>query len=154
MMKAGRTTGLILAAAVVWLAPAVAARADGPATQPGGDLESMPVNGSQEAGGGSGWGGWAQMLGAMAVVVGMVFALRWGLRRCGAGVRNQAGQAPSLEVLGGRALSSRHHVYLVRMGGRVVMIGASPGSLSTLAETDAARFDGQEETRKPPGGEA
>jgi len=110
------------------------------------DVASRPVGSSTRLGAGksfedgavprkngSATGDWLRTAGAMAIVVALIFAVRFLLRRIGgpAAAHRRLG---ALEVLGRQNLSGRHQLYLVRLGGRLLLVGAGPEGLSTLAE--------------------
>lgn len=102
----------------------------------GGD-ESRPIG---SGGSGSDPNGWLRTLGALAVVAGLIFAVRWLLRRWGAS--GQAGQAGPMEVLARASIAPRQQLLLVRLGKRLVLIGAGGGTMTTLAEvSDEAEVD-------------
>jgi len=73
------------------------------------------------------------MLLALVVVVGLIFLARYLLKRFG-GTGKLSGRSAVLEVLARTSLTSRHQLFLVRMSGRLVLVGAGPGGLSCLAE--------------------
>jgi flagellar protein FliO/FliZ len=103
----------------------------------GGD-ESRPIGGGPANGGGA--VGWLRTLGALAVVAGLIFAARWFLRRWGASA--PAGQAGPMEVLARASVAPRQQLLLVRLGKRLVLIGAGGGTMTTLAEvSDDAEVD-------------
>jgi flagellar biosynthetic protein FliO len=130
--RTGRWT--VLLAAVLLAGTVCCAWSDGPADAPVDDVESQRVGGGDSTNA-TGWAGWGQMLAAMAVVVGLIFGLGWLLRRFG-GPRAAARATGSLDVIGSTALTGKHQVHLVRMGGRVVLVGTSPTGVRRLAETD------------------
>ncbi len=102
----------------------------------GGD-ESRTIYGASK---GDGTGGWLRTLGALAVVAGLILAVRWFLRRWGAS--GPAGQAGPMEVLARASVAPRQQLLLVRLGKRLVLIGASGGAMTTLAEvSDQAEVD-------------
>lgn len=84
--------------------------------------------------------GWLRTLGALAVVAVLIFAARWLLRRWGAA--GPAGLAGPMEVLARASVAPRQQLLLVRLGKRLVLIGAGGGAMSTLAEvTDPAEVN-------------
>ena len=85
---------------------------------------------------GSGYEIW-QTLGALAVVVGLIVVIRLALRRF-SGVRPSAGASDAVQVLGRRALSSRHQAVLVRAGKRAVLVGIWPGGMVALGDVGDA----------------
>jgi len=126
-----------LLAGLCW--PAVLARA---ATTAPVDVSTRPVRAASvedraiQSGGGSGYEIW-QTLGALAVVVGLIVVIRLALRRF-SGVRPAAGAAGSVEVLGRKALSSRHQAVLVRVGDRAILVGLWAGGMAALGELGSA----------------
>lgn len=84
--------------------------------------------------------GWLKTLGALAVVAGLIFAVRWLLRRLG--VAAPVDQAGPMEVLARASVAPRQQLLLVRLGKRLVLIGAGGGTMTTLAEvSDQAEVD-------------
>jgi flagellar biogenesis protein FliO len=72
-----------------------------------------------------------QSLGTVALFGGALWATLWGLRRVGlSGSRGGA-----LEVLARQPLDGRRAIYLVRVGKRVLVIGAGDGPLTRLGST-------------------
>lgn len=84
--------------------------------------------------------GWPRTLGALAVVVTLIFAARWFLRRWGAsGTTNLTGP---MEVIAKESVAPRQQLLLIRLGKRLVLIGTGSGAMSTLAEvTEPAEVD-------------
>jgi flagellar biosynthetic protein FliO len=79
---------------------------------------------------------WGQLLLAMGIVVGLIVGLGWLVKRLGGskGLRN----AGALKLVARASLSPKHQMFLVRVGSRLVLIGAGPQGLATLSEiTDA-----------------
>lgn len=73
----------------------------------------------------------------MAVVVVLIVALGWLLKRLGGGRTLRSDGA--LQLIARANLSAKHQVFLMRMGERLVLIGAGPQGLSSLSEiTDPA----------------
>ena len=66
------------------------------------------------------------------MVAGLIFAARWFLRRWGAS--GPAGQAGPMEVLARASVAPRQQLLLVRLGKRLVLIGAGGGTMCMLAE--------------------
>ncbi len=132
-----RRQRLLVAAALALpaLAAAVPARAQ---DQNGDGVESRPVDRSPvedkrvgDADDGSGWA-WVRTGVALVIVVALVFGVRWALRRWAGGAAPGEGRA--VEVLGRTSLSTRHRLYLVRMGERLLLVGGGGETLTTLAE--------------------
>ncbi len=97
------------------------------------ELENKQISDSPKENGDGGGYEWLQTLGALGIVIGLIFLTRWGLRRIGL-VRHLGGRNNVLQVLATTSLSPRHQMFLVRMGGRVVLVGSGPGGLARLAE--------------------
>lgn len=85
-----------------------------------------------------GWEAWGQLLLAMAIVVGLIFALGWLVKRLGGGKAVSGGGA--LRLVARANLSPKHQIFLVRLGKRLVLLGAGPQGLATLSEV----IDGDE----------
>ncbi len=89
---------------------------------------------------------WIKTVLALAVVVALVLLAHWLFRgaagRAGPGRRLLGGQAGPMQVVAQTGLSGRHRLYLVRLGERLVLVGAGPQQLSTLTEvTDPPERD-------------
>ncbi len=123
------TLGALLASSLVAAGPASAPTSQASDTGP----ESDRVSASKNASSSSSPGAWWQLLAAMAVVAAMIFALGWILKRLGGG-RASAGAGP-VRVVARASLTSKHHVFLVRMGRRTVLVGVGPGGMTRLSET-------------------
>ena len=118
---------LVLAVAAVTALPALAE-----------DIENRPVDPDRDGrdgsgGAGGGWRAWARMILALAVVVALVFALRWAVRRFGRPFGPAGGPGP-VRVLARAGVSPRQELLLVRMGRRILLIGAGADGLTALAE--------------------
>ena len=76
----------------------------------------------------------ARTLGALLIVVGLVVAAGWGVKRFG-GARFGAPQAdaPALAVVASVALGERRSLAVVRFGGRDLLVGATAQSVTLLA---------------------
>jgi len=108
-------------------------------TSPGTTLPPKP------AGSGSGRGAappspWATLGGLAIVIVMIVVTARVWKRH---GPRGHAPLPPeALELLGRKAIDQRQAIHLVRLGGRILVLGSSPAGLNTLAEfTDPVEVD-------------
>lgn len=73
-------------------------------------------------------------LGALGLVLGLILVLRWGWVRFGGAV--VARSSPAVEVLSRTTVSPRNHVVLLRVGGRIVVVGDSSAGLRTLAQIE------------------
>jgi flagellar biosynthetic protein FliO len=102
----------------------------------GEDPEKAPVPTSSDGGNVLTWQAWVQMILALALVVALIFLLRWVLKRFGMRPA-PSGAAGELDVLQRRDLDSRHQLYLVRLGEEVLLIGAGPQGLRRLGELPA-----------------
>lgn len=78
---------------------------------------------------------WWRTLGALVLVVALILALRWLLRR-GARLRSAGSAAQVIEVLSRTGVSARQSLLLVRVGRRLLVVGAAPESMTTLAQID------------------
>lgn len=147
--------------------PAVApptAGAEEPATQEsetrpagqrhaGREGEPLPPPDDDAGNGGDAWP-WIRTFLALAVVVGLVLLARWLFRSAGGrGVVSAGGKTGPMQVLARAGLAGRHQMFLVRLGERLVLVGASPQQLTTLSEiTDPAERDRLLEALGRPGG--
>jgi flagellar protein FliO/FliZ len=75
-------------------------------------------------------------LGALLLIVGLIVAAAWGMKRFG-GARFGAPKedAPALAVLNSIALGERRSVAILRFGERTLLIGSTPQAVTLLAET-------------------
>ncbi|MGC9964861.1 MAG: flagellar biosynthetic protein FliO [Syntrophobacteraceae bacterium] len=74
-------------------------------------------------------------VGALALVLSMIFAIAYVLRRWGGLVRKPASQT-MMEVLSKQSFGPRHHLFLVKVAGeRKVLVGISPQNMSLLSVT-------------------
>jgi flagellar biogenesis protein FliO len=81
-------------------------------------------------------GNWViNTLGALGLVIGLVFMLRWGLMRW-SGRGAASGASSVVEVLARVPVAARSHVLLLRMGGRILVVGDGAGGMRTLAQVD------------------
>jgi flagellar biogenesis protein FliO len=158
-----RTTTLAILTAVL-LSLAVPADVAAQATQPTvamtdrstvDDFENRPLGGNRGGGGdkpstdpaGFGWVEMLQTLAALAVVVGVIFVTRWALRRLNRRLMAAAGSSSALRVLATTPLAGRGDLVLVKLGGRLVLVGATSQGMTSLSEiTDAAEVAAVEES--------
>lgn len=104
-------------------------------------LAATPVPAAAQEVGGSvtsfGMGDWLGLLLRLALVVGViwaaVYAMRWYARRAG-GERGSVTR--SFDIVETRALGPNRALHLVRIGGRAVLIGATPERINALMEVD------------------
>ena len=126
----------LLVIAVVLCASSLA-QTTRPTTSPAGsDMSERLVGPSEskriESGPHSPWAQWTRTLAALALVVVLIIAARFMLKRFGP--VSGAQRRDMLDVLARTAVSPRHQLLLVRVGRRVVLVGQSPASLETLSE--------------------
>lgn len=76
-----------------------------------------------------GWGDVAQLFAGLGLVVVMIVALAWALRRLGG--LGTGGTGP-LQVLGGLSVGPRERVVLLRAGEQQLLLGVAPGRVQTL----------------------
>lgn len=86
-----------------------------------------------------------ESLGTIAVFGGALYLATWGLRRIGAG----RARGP-LEVLARQPLDGRRAVYLIRVGKRVLIVGASESSLTRLGSTSLESIEKELSIDAPP----
>jgi flagellar biosynthetic protein FliO len=77
-------------------------------------------------------------LGALLLIVGLIVAAAWGMRRFG-GARFGAPteNAPPLVVLNSLSLGERRSLTIVRFGDRTLLLGSTAHTVTLLAEADA-----------------
>jgi flagellar biosynthetic protein FliO len=79
----------------------------------------------------------ARTLGALCLIVGLIFAASWGLRRFGGARFGQTGEhASQLSVLSSVSLGDKRSLAVVRFGGRVLLIGSTGQAITLLAEDE------------------
>ncbi len=99
----------------------------GPVTK---SIEDDPLDGDSDRKRPSGW--WQTIL-ALGLVIVLILAARFGLQRLGG--RSQLASGP-IEVLNRLGVGSRQQLMLVRFGERLILVGASQGALTALAEAN------------------
>ena len=75
---------------------------------------------------------WQLTLG-MLLVLGLILAIAWLLKRSG---RFQVGAGGGLRVLGGLSMGSRERVVLIQAGETQLLLGVAPGRVQTLYVLD------------------
>jgi flagellar biogenesis protein FliO len=77
-------------------------------------------------------------LGAMVLIVGLIFAGAWGLRKLGFGnTKSDADDSFDMAVLSTVSLGSGRTISTLRFGERILLVGSTPQSFTLLAdETD------------------
>jgi len=128
-------------------APALSAAAASTSSQPAaGQAEKMPLRrkdtpasrGGEDrrlnkSSGSGKWWPWVQSLLALALVVALIFALRYVLRRLGGG-GGLAGRTKVIDVVARTNLAPKYQLFLIRLGQRLILVGAGPEGLASLAE--------------------
>lgn len=102
--------------------------------RPRGEAESRKVGQSRTSDGAMGW---LRTLGAMAIVVGLIFAARWALKRWSP-AKAAAKKSGPITVIAETSVGPRQQILLVRMGRRLVLVGNGPAGMSPLAEVTNA----------------
>ncbi|MCI8210576.1 flagellar assembly protein FliO [Pseudomonas sp. S25] len=78
----------------------------------------------------SGMGGQiVQLLFGLLLVVGLIFALAWLMRRVQRGV---PGNAQVIELVGSRAIGPRDRLMLIQVGNEQILLGVTPGRITPL----------------------
>ena len=89
---------------------------------------------SDDSGAGAGGDNWVlSTLAALGVVIGLVFVIRWVLRRGGV-ASTSTPRSSVVEVLSRSTVAPRSHVVLMRVGQRVLIVSDSPAGMRTLAQ--------------------
>lgn len=149
---------LVLIVGTCGVAPALASAADTKQTPhkkagkqaPSKSIEDKPLPSSmfqEDKGGskakprksGSGSGAIARALFGLVVVLGSIFGVHWLLKRYG-GSRSgniAGGSAEAIEVVATTPLAANRSLHLVRVGGELVLIGATETSITRIGEIDA-----------------
>lgn len=94
----------------------------------GGPLQAADVTPPATAG--SGTGAVIQMLGALGLVLAVLFAVLWLLRRISGG---RLGRTAPFRTVGGIAVGSRERVVLLEIGEHWLVVGVAPGSVTGIA---------------------
>jgi flagellar protein FliO/FliZ len=90
-----------------------------------------------------------QMLLGLAVVVGLLLATLWILKRVAA----PRGAASALKVLGAAPVGPRERVVLVEVAGKVLVLGVAPGRVNALHTLEATDLPALATASEPPAGE-
>ncbi|HFD80871.1 MAG TPA: flagellar biosynthetic protein FliO [Gammaproteobacteria bacterium] len=70
-----------------------------------------------------------QLTAGMLLVLGLILAIAWLLKRSG---RFQAGAGGGMRILGGLSMGTRERVVLVQVGETQLLLGVAPGRVQTL----------------------
>ncbi len=73
-------------------------------------------------------GGMLQGLVGLAIVVALIFAAAWAMRKIGPRGRSSG----AVQVVGGASVGPRERVVVVRFGTRTLLLGVAPGQVSLL----------------------
>jgi len=92
-------------------------------------LEDRPPR----SGGGSTAWDWIKTALALALVVALIFLVRYALRRVGAAARTGGG-GDVIEVLARTSVSPKQQLLLVRLADRLVLVGSGPAGMASLSE--------------------
>lgn len=83
-------------------------------------------------------GGMLQGLVGLAIVVALIFAVAWTMRKIGPRARTGG----AVQVVGGASVGPRERVVVVRFGTRTLLLGVAPGQVSLLhADEPGDAFD-------------
>ncbi|XAL99042.1 flagellar biosynthetic protein FliO [Phycisphaeraceae bacterium D3-23] len=97
---------------------------------PTGAAEGDGAGGQQDAMG-SGWV--MNTLGALGVVIALIFLVRWVAKRWGVGGGVRVSASPIVEVLSRTTVAPRNHVVLLRVGSRILVVNDGTSGMRTLA---------------------
>ena len=142
---AGKKLAMIALVAALAAWPATSKAQTAPASAPAGDHSAQPLLPSPtdtklvNGGGESSWMPTLQTLLALAIVVSLIYACRYVLRRLGKAGRPGGVDSDVIEVLSRTGVGARQQLLLVRLGRRLVLVGSWPGGMAGLSEiTDPA----------------
>jgi flagellar protein FliO/FliZ len=81
-------------------------------------------------------------LGALLLIIGLIVAAGWGIKRFG-GARfgNAKEKAPGLSILNSVSLGERRSLMIVRYGDRTLLLGSTAQSVTLLAEDETEDFE-------------
>jgi flagellar biosynthetic protein FliO len=80
-------------------------------------------------------------LGALLLIVGLIVAAAWGMKRFGGGrFGTPQENAPSLAVLNSLSLGERRSLTIVRFGDRTLLLGSTAHAVTLLAEAEPDEF--------------
>jgi flagellar protein FliO/FliZ len=80
-------------------------------------------------------------LGALALIVGLIVAVAWGMKRFGGGrFGTPQENAPPLAVLNSLSLGDRRSLTIVRFGDRTLLLGSTSHAVTLLAESEVDEF--------------
>jgi len=88
----------------------------------------------------------AQALVSLAIVVGIIYLAYFGLRRISQ-AQPGIGQDGPMQVVQARHLGGDRWLYLVRVGGRTLLVGGGPGQVGLVADLGEADGGDDDEAR-------
>jgi flagellar biogenesis protein FliO len=135
----------LVAALTLWPSISTAQTTSGPGDDQSNQLvksstDSRPLNGGDTRE--SSWMPTLQTLLALAVVIALIYACRYVLRRLGKGTSLGVADSGVIEVLSRTGIGARQQLLLVRLGRRLVLVGCWPSGMAGLSEiTDLAEIN-------------
>jgi flagellar protein FliO/FliZ len=78
-----------------------------------------------------------QGLVGLAIVVGLIYAVAWAIRKVGPRTRASG----VVQVVGGASVGPREKVVVVRFGHQTLLLGVAPGQVSLLHASDAVDLE-------------
>lgn len=118
--------------------------------EPLGENETIPFMRQQEkeaqTSGVSTGGLMVKTIGAMLLIVGLIFFGAWGLKKVGFNPlkKEAAGDAPDLSVLSSVSLGTNRTLSVVKFGRRVLLVGSTAQSFTLLADKGEMTADEEE----------
>jgi flagellar protein FliO/FliZ len=85
-----------------------------------------------------------RMLGSMALVIALLLAVLWGLKRMQKQMLTSGQPGRRMQVLETLGVGTRQKLTLVRVGDNEVLIGITPTQINTLGQWKVAHTDPQE----------
>ncbi len=101
------------------------------------DVMNKSIDGNGDSN--TGWGDWREMfvmLAAMAVVIVLIFALRYALKRLYGAKGLSLGKGP-ITVVARTGLTVRHQVHLLKIGSQTILVGTGPQGICRLGEIES-----------------
>lgn len=90
------------------------------------------------------------LLGFVVILVAAYWAARLTAGKYGGAFRTQRSQSGLVEILGRTPIGQDRFLLVVRTGGKVLLLGATPQSIQTLCELDPDQFPAQPEASETP----
>lgn len=79
-----------------------------------------------------------RMIGALALILGILMLVLYGMRRWGE--RLHGGKGEPIQIIATRMILPKKHLCLVRVGGRTLILGTADNSISLLGTLDQGSF--------------